>query len=204
MIELKNITKHFGDKELFTDYNLYIATNDKVLLTAPSGSGKTTLIRLIMGFELPESGSVAVNSEEMNKHSLKHIRRQIAYVSQDTDLSLGTVQEQLDMIFSYKVNRHIHDYNRQFMEQCSSFNLPDSILHEEVIKLSGGERQRVALIIALLLDRHFLILDEITSGLDETLKRQIADQIIKLDKTVIIVSHDSVWRNYHSLKVVAL
>lgn len=204
MIELKNITKHFGDKQLFTDYNLNIATNDKVLLTAPSGSGKTTLIRMIMGFEIPESGTVAVNSEEMNKHSLKHIRRQIAYVSQDTDLSLGTVQEQLDMIFSYKVNRHIDDYSRQFMEQCSSFNLPDSILHEEVIQLSGGERQRVALIIALLLDRHLLILDEITSGLDETLKMQIADQIMTLDKTVIIVSHDSVWRHYPSLKEVAL
>ncbi len=204
MIELIDITKHYGDKLLFNNYNLTIKTSEKVLLSAPSGSGKTTLVRMMMGFEVPDSGDIIINSLKMNQHTLKDIRRQIAYVSQDTDLNLGTVREQLDMIFSYKINRNIKDYLKGFKHHCHFFDLDPKIVDEQVLQLSGGERQRVALIIALLLNRPYIILDEITSGLDNTLKKKIADFIMTLKETIIIVSHDMIWQGYDGLVEVAL
>ncbi len=204
MIELKNITKTFGEKRLFSDFNLTIPTGDKVLLSAPSGAGKTTLIKMFMGFERPDNGTVSIGNEVMNKHSLRHIREQIAYVSQDTDLNSGSLVEQLDQIFSYKVNLSITDYKEKFLHYAPIFSLSTSILYEDISRISGGERQRVALIIALLLDRDYLILDEITSGLDSTLKQEIGDFVMNLKKTVIIVSHDDIWHQFDGLKEVAL
>jgi len=118
MIQLKAITKDFGDKKLFNNFQLHIATGEKTLLSAPSGSGKTTLIRMLMGFEVPDAGYIAIDEQQMDKHSLKSIRGKIAYVSQDTDLSFNTVQAQLDTVFSYKINRHIIDYVEGFKAYC--------------------------------------------------------------------------------------
>lgn len=204
MIQLTDITKEFGDKKLFNNFQLHITTGEKILISAPSGSGKTTLIRMLMGFEVPDAGLITIGEQTMDKHSLKTIRGQIAYVSQDTDLSYGTVEAQLNTVFSYKINRHIEAYIEKFKTYCPNFNLPTTILEEDVIKLSGGERQRVALIIALLLNRPYLILDEITSGLDHQLKKQIADYVVTLDKTIIIVSHDTIWLDYDGLRGVSL
>ena len=204
MIKMTEITKEFGEKKLFNKFNLHIASREKILLSAPSGSGKTTLIRMLMGFEVPDSGTIIINGQKMDRHSLKALRGLIAYVSQDTDLNYSTVEEQLNTVFNYKINRQIDGYIEGFKAYCPTFNLPPTILEEDVIKLSGGERQRVALIIALLLNRPYLILDEITSGLDAQLKRQIADHIVTLDKTVIIVSHDTIWLDYDGLREVSL
>lgn len=204
MIRLNSITKHYGDKKLFTAYNLTVDTKEKVLLSAPSGSGKTTLIRLMMGFEVPDSGTVQIGGLTMSPQNIRQIREQIAYVSQDTDLSLGTVREQLDAIFAFRVNRSIGDYLERFTGMCTDFHLTEAVLTEPVSKLSGGERQRVALLIALILDRPYLILDEITSGLDGHLKRHMADKILSMDKTVVIISHDELWHGYPQIREVTL
>lgn len=204
MIELKNIKKTFGEKRLFSDFNLIIPTGGKLLLSAPSGAGKTTLIKMLMGFERPDNGSISFDNEVMNKHSLRHIREQIAYVSQDTDLNAGTLIEQLDHIFSYKINRSITNYKEQFEHYAPLFSLSPRILNEGISRLSGGERQRVALVIAIILNRDYLILDEITSGLDKKLKQEIGDYVMNLNQTVIIVSHDDIWHQYDALKAVVL
>lgn len=204
MIELRRITKHFGDKKLFTDYSLAISDKEKVLLSAPSGSGKTTLIRLLMGFELPDKGDVVICNTKLDKHTLRAVRGSIAYVSQDTDLMDASVREQLETIFSYKVNRHITNWHEGFKSLCPTFRLIPSIIDEPISKLSGGERQRVALIIAILLDRPIMILDEITSGLDGVLKESIANDVLNLDKTVVIVSHDTIWKNRDGIREVTL
>jgi len=204
MIKLNNITKHYGDKKLFTDFQLTIDPKEKVLITAPSGSGKTTLIRLIMGFEIPECGSVTIDGQTLDKDTIPSIREKIAYVSQDTDLGLGTVRQQLNLIFNFKVNRHLTSYTQNFQAICPDFHLTGDIIDEDVSKLSGGERQRVALIIALLLGRPIMILDEITSGLDSHLKHHIADKLNQLDKTVVIISHDDIWQGYPAIREVSL
>ena len=204
MIKLHDISKSFGDKTLFENFNLHIAEGEKILLTAPSGSGKTTLIRMLMGFEKPDSGDIVIDGQTMSKTTLKEIRQKVAYVSQDSDLTSSNVAVQLDTVFSYKINRHIRNYRDRFIDLCPQYGLSEEILTKDVSQISGGERQRVALIIATILDRKFMILDEITSGLDSQLKTEIADRLTAMDKTILIISHDTVWKSYETIREVTL
>ncbi|PKM66946.1 MAG: ABC transporter ATP-binding protein [Firmicutes bacterium HGW-Firmicutes-2] len=202
MIEYIDISKSYGDKVLFKDFNLEIKSGEKVLLSASSGSGKTTLIRFLLGFDKPDNGNIIVDDMTLNHHNLKGIREKIAYVSQDTDLPSLTTEALLDKIFSYKINHHIKDYRDNFLELSKTFQLGDQVLSTQIQEFSGGERQRIGLIIALLLKRPYLLLDEITSGLDHDLKALIMNHIVNLDATVIIVSHDALWKSESSLREV--
>lgn len=204
MIQVDNICKSFGQKTLFDHLDIHIAPGETALLKAPSGSGKTTLIRMLMGFDKADSGTILIDGETMNRHTLKSIRRKIAYVSQDADLHLTSIKEMLETVFTYKANRHIEDYEQSFKSYCREFYLEEDIYHKEVKNLSGGERQRVALIIALLLDRPILILDEVTSGLDTDLKTLIKDKVAAMNKTVLVISHDEIWQSLESMKAVSL
>ncbi|MDF1616564.1 ABC transporter ATP-binding protein [Petrocella sp. FN5] len=202
MIHYMDINKRYGDKVLFKDFNLKIECKEKVLLSASSGSGKTTLIRFLLGFDKPDSGDIVIDGMTLNHHNLKAIREKIAYVSQDTDLPSLTTEALLDKIFSYKVNHHIKDYKDNFLSLSKTFQLDDQVLSTQIQEFSGGERQRIGLIIALLLNRPYLLLDEITSGLDHDLKALIMNHIMNLDATVIIVSHDALWKSESSLREV--
>ncbi|PKM54147.1 ABC transporter ATP-binding protein [Petrocella atlantisensis] len=202
MIEYIDISKSYGDKELFKNFNLEIKSGEKVLLSASSGSGKTTLIRFLLGFDKPDSGDIIVDDMTLNHHNLRSIREKIAYVSQDIDLPSLTTEALLDKIFSYKVNHHIKDYKDNFLELSKTFQLDGQVLSTQIQEFSGGERQRIGLIIALLLNRPYLLLDEITSGLDHDLKALIMNHIMNLDATVIIVSHDALWKSESSLREV--
>lgn len=188
MIILNNINKSYNEKTLFKSLSLTINTNEKILLKAPSGSGKTTLIKMLMGFEKPDSGQLTIQGQSLNKHTLKSVRESISYVSQDADLNLDTVKEVFDLIFAYKVNRYIDNYESLFQDYCQLFSLEEDIYLKEISSISGGERQRVALIIALILDRPILILDEITSGLDKDLKTTIKNHIMGLEKKQLLLS----------------
>jgi len=202
MIGYININKSYGDKVLFKDFNLEIKSGEKILLSASSGSGKTTLIRFLLGFDKPDSGDIVVDNMILNHHTLKNIREKIAYVSQDTDLPSLTTEALMEKIFSYKINHHIQGYKDDFLALCKTFQLGEHVLSTQIQEFSGGERQRIGLIIALLLKRPYLLLDEITSGLDHNLKALIMKYIVNLETTVIIVSHDALWKSESSLREV--
>jgi len=204
MLQLKNIGKTFGQTTLFDHFSLQIQKNEKILLVAPSGRGKTTLLRFLLGFEVPDYGEIYFNNQLLDKITIKSIRASLAYVSQDADLAQTDLQTLLDTIFHYKINRHITDYLSKFKELTLFFHLDSAILTKQTQALSGGERQRVALIIAFLLNRPFLILDEITSGLDYELKCLIRDYVLEQDKTILIVSHDTIWKNTPLIREVYL
>jgi len=202
MIQYIDIHKSYGDKVLFKNFNLEIKSGEKVLLSASSGSGKTTLVRFLLGFDKPDSGDIIVDDKTLNHYNLKAIREKIAYVSQDTDLPSLTTEALLEKIFSYKINHHINNYRDDFLKLSKTFQLDSQVLSTQIQEFSGGERQRIGLIIALLLNRPYLLLDEITSGLDHDLKALIMNHIMNLDATVIIVSHDALWKSESSLREV--
>lgn len=204
MIAFDKVSKRFGSKELYKDFSMEVAENEKVLLMAPSGSGKSTLAKMLMGFEKPDSGSVFVRGLPVDKHNLKEIRKSISYVSQDSDLPNEKLSVLIDSIFSYKANQHLvldKDYLLQCMERVK---LEQRLLDEPISALSGGERQRFALVLALLLERPIMVLDEVTSGLDEDLRQIIIPCVLEMDKTVLVISHDHLWRHHEGIREVAL
>lgn len=195
LIEYKNIDLKFNEQTLFSKFNLSIEENEKVLFLAPSGKGKTTLVKMLTGFIVPDAGDIFVKGLRLSGKTINTFRKNISYVSQDADIPRGIVNLVFDEVFSYHVNRHLNYHKDILVKWLNEFSLTSDTLEKTVDSLSGGERQRLALIMGILLDREIWILDEITTGLDMELKQKIVDLLLTYEKTILIVSHDDVYRN---------
>lgn len=193
MIHWKNINLSFKEKKIFNNYNLTINTGEKVLLNAKSGMGKTTLLKTLLGLTPLDSGNVFVDRTPLNPVTVNQIRAKIFYLNQDITLADCTVNEIILDIFSYKSNRNLKLSKTDLLNYLDKFDLERSILDKMSKDLSGGERQRVGLIIGLLLDRPIWLLDEPTSALDKNMKKKVKNTILGLNKTIMIISHDSCW-----------
>ena len=146
-----------------------------------------------------ESGSVYINNIKLNHNNIAIIRNQIGYISQEISFKNLTINELIDEIHSYKLNRHIDFSYQNIVNALNKFNLEKSILFNSFNTLSGGEKQRIALAIMTLLDKKLWILDEITSAIDSQNSKLILDFIVKSDITAVIVTHDHLWKKVPSL-----
>ncbi|KNZ41800.1 ABC transporter ATP-binding protein [Acetobacterium bakii] len=195
LIEYRNINLKFEERILFSNFNLEINKNEKVLFSAASGQGKTTLVKMLLGFIVPDSGLIMVNGIKLSGETINTIRKDITYVSQDADLPKGIVAEVFDEVFGYRANRHLNYEKGMLLKWLNEFSLMPDILEQQVDCISGGERQRLALIMGILLDRDIWVLDEITTGLDAELKKKIVEVLLTYERTMLIVSHDEIYKN---------
>lgn len=171
-IKLTNISKTFGDKQIFDKLNLLIKEKSTVALMGASGCGKTTLLRIIAGLEKADGGTVFSDNK-------------ISYLFQEDRLC-----EDFSVISNIKFV--IKDFNREkTVEILKNLGISDTA-DKKVKELSGGMKRRVAIARALAVQYDVLILDEPFKGLDEELKKGIIEFIkdYNKDKTVIMVTHD--------------
>lgn len=201
MIRFENINLEFDDKVLFDKFNMTISKGEKVLLRAPSGKGKSTLFKLLLGFKKQDNGEIIFDNHRLGKDTIHYFRENIAYVSQDIDLSNKNVWDLITEIFSYKLNKSKAISKEKVMDLFKYFTLPSKLLCKEINQLSGGQRQRLGLIICILLDREVWLLDEVTSGLDSALKELVVQYVLKQDKTILIISHDNVWLEKNNVRI---
>lgn len=192
-IKAKSITKKFTEKFILREFSFEINPGDKVNIAGPSGIGKTTLFKLLLGFELPDSGCIEVNSKALEGSQIWAVRQQVAYVSQDLNIGLGTVNQLFAETLSYKNNEHLkQDAQTHIAELLKLFELPQPTLAKNLSELSGGEKQRIAIVNALLLQRKVFFLDEISSALDASLKEKVLSFFLGNPAfTVLYISHDS-------------
>ncbi len=198
MIEFKSVYLKQIDKEIFSDLDFSVQKNEKVLIQGRSGIGKTTLFKILLGFETIDRGEVKFNNFDISRENIKTIRKQIFYLSQDIDLKADKVGDLLYEILEYNFIESKN--NTKLRELLDFLELEDKVLNQTVKELSGGERQRIGLLICFLLDRPVWLLDEPTSALDDNMKQKIAEHIVGLEKTIIIISHDDLWKNYKNIK----
>ncbi len=174
---------------VFTDLNWHVRKGEKRHIAGKSGLGKTTLLKVILGFEPIDRGTVFINGDPLDPAHIQTIRQQIFYLSQDVDLPGQRVSHLI---------RQMSDHN-QLSDQhtleglLTRFELSSSTREKNIRDLSGGERQRLGLVTGFLLDRPIWLLDEPTSALDQAMKETVVSEIIRLKKTLVIVSHDPVW-----------
>jgi len=184
-------------RTILQDFYLKVAKGEKVVLAGPSGCGKSTLLKCLLGFVVPHKGSIQINGQELDRHSVWEIRHQIAYVTQEPEFSHGTVEEALQLPFTYKANATLRDNLDRIPELFTCCNLPTALLAKDIKTLSGGEKQRIALISAILLDRPIILLDEVTSALDQENKAAVAHFFQEAhDKTVLSIAHDTNWHDF--------
>src|SRR3990167_7918552 len=174
--------------------NFTVKAGQTVAIVGKSGSGKSTLMNLLPRFYEIESGDILIDGVNINVYQLADLRKQFAFVSQDTTLFDDTVANniaygQLPVDKEKIIRAAIAAHATEFISQ-----LPDgfdSKIGEDGVLLSGGQRQRIAIARALLKDAPILVLDEATASLDVHSERQIQlalDDLMK-DRTVLVIAH---------------
>lgn len=173
-----------------------VKTGQTIAFVGPSGSGKSTLVKLLVGLYRPLSGDILFNEIKADKIRYNQLRRQIGFVTQDTQLFAGTIQANLQFVKSDATEAEMLDA----MEKAAATHLlaksPQglkTILGENGMKLSGGEKQRLSIARALLRKPRLLIFDEATSALDSITEQSITETIkdISSDKQqiTILIAH---------------
>ncbi len=178
VVEVDHLTKGFGDRLLINDLNFSIPRGSIVGIIGGNGAGKTTFLRMLVGKEQPDSGSITLGETV-----------QMAYVDQSRDALDGnnTVWQEISggldnlMIGNYEVN------SRSYV---SRFNFRGTDQQKLVKDLSGGERNRVHLAKLLKQGANVLLLDEPTNDLDVETLRALEEALLAFPGTVIVVSHD--------------
>ena len=192
MLELRNIHKRFGDKQILSDFNLTIHEGKILAIVGPSGGGKTTLLRMLAGLEKIDSGEVFYNGESLALDELTK-RQLLGFVFQDFQLFPHlSVLENLT-ISPVKMNgmpqEEANGKARALLERLGLAGFEDAFPYS----LSGGQKQRVALARAMMIDPGIIGYDEPTSALDPALRLEVEKLILQnkeLGMTQIVVTHD--------------
>ncbi|MEQ9859755.1 ferric ABC transporter ATP-binding protein [Pectobacterium cacticida] len=190
-VELKHVTKRFGNNTVIEDLNLAIPQGKMVTLLGPSGCGKTTVLRAVAGLEKPTGGQIFIDGEDVTERSIQ--QRDICMVFQSyalfPHLSLGeNIGYGLKMLGRPKTEIH-----QRVKEALALVDL-EGFEDRYVDQISGGQQQRVALARALILKPKVLVFDEPLSNLDANLRRSMREKIRELqqqfDITSLYVTHD--------------
>ena len=192
MLELKNISKKFKDRQILSDFNLTVEENKILAIVGPSGGGKTTLLRMLAGLEKIDSGEIIYNGENLPIDELEK-RNLLGFVFQDFQLFPHlTVLENLVLSPIKTMNMAKNDAEKKAIELLEKLGLEKQI-NNYPTSLSGGQKQRVALARAMMIDPKIIGYDEPTSALDPELRLEVEKLILKnreLGITQIVVTHD--------------
>ena len=192
MLELKNISKKFKDRQILSDFNLTVEENKILAIVGPSGGGKTTLLRMLAGLEKIDSGEIIYNGENLPIDELEK-RNLLGFVFQDFQLFPHlTVLENLVLSPIKTMNMAKNDAENKAIKLLEKLGLEKQI-NNYPISLSGGQKQRVALARAMMIEPKIIGYDEPTSALDPELRLEVEKLILKnreLGITQIVVTHD--------------
>lgn len=185
VINLQNVSKRFGGTQAMNNVSLEIPPGIVFALLGENGAGKTTTIRILTGFQKPDSGTATVLGHDCGKASLE-IRRAIGYVSDAPALYDWMTADEIGWFTSAFYDE---SFPNRYLELLAAFDVPSGT---KIKSMSKGQRAKVALALATAHDPQLLILDEPTSGLDPMVRRQFLESMVDraaLGRTVLLSSH---------------
>ncbi|MCX8154937.1 MAG: ABC transporter ATP-binding protein [Verrucomicrobiae bacterium] len=190
-IQLRNLTKRFGNVEAVSRVNLEVQDGELLALLGPSGCGKTTVLRMIAGLEEPTEGDIFIHGERVNHVPVQ--RRNIGFVFQNYAL-FKTMNVFDNIAFGLKIKKwKPADQARRVQELLKLFDL-EGLSQRYPHQLSGGQRQRVAIARALAIQPRVLLLDEPFGAVDAKIRQELREWLVhlhdELNLTTIFVTHD--------------
>ncbi|MGF2412316.1 ABC transporter ATP-binding protein [Ferruginibacter sp.] len=178
------------------DISFDVKVGETIAFVGPSGSGKSTLMKLLVGLYRPEKGKILYNNLDETEIHFDDLRKQIGFVTQDTNLFSGTIRENLMFVNPAATEEQLNDVLKK--ASCTGLIARaekglDTMIGEGGLKLSGGEKQRISIARALLRKPHLLIFDEATSALDSITEEEITDTIRELssqkEQITVLIAH---------------
>ena len=179
-IEIKDVCKSYDGQQVLDNFNLNIEEEHSYIITGPSGCGKTTLLRLILGLEKPDSGSVKLLGDY-----------KYPFINSGMVFQEDRLCDNLDAVTNVTmVSKKV--FRETVMEELGKL-LPRELIFKPVRELSGGERRRVAIVRACAVPSDILIMDEPFTGLDDQTRRTVIDYIRDKQGSgpLVITTHDT-------------
>lgn len=198
ILEIKLKRLFYDERVLCRDIDLLVEKGERILIVGATGTGKSSLMGTLNLMNQSYEGSILLEGKDIRSFRPEELRSRICMVMQEPWLEEGTIRENLDYPLEFSVFKHKDRAGREqrINELMDSFRFPPRYLEQGTAQLSGGEKQRVALIRALQLSPELLLLDEISSALDQETSGIISDCIFKsFPGTVIAISHDPLWQS---------
>lgn len=197
-LEFINVSfKHQSAQQpALTDISFKVKKGETIAFVGPSGSGKTTLVKLLVGLYIPQKGEIFYNKINRELIDFDELRKQIGFVTQDTQLFAGTIRENLRFVNPTATDEEILDVLKK--ASCNTLLARadkglDTLIGEGGVKVSGGEKQRLSIARALLRNPYLLIFDEATSSLDSLTEEEITNTIKHVssqkEQITILIAH---------------
>ena len=178
-------------KEVLKGLNLQVKEGEKVVLLGTSGSGKSSILKILMGMERAQSGTIRIGGQDTVDLGEDRIFKEISYIQQEVFIFDGTIRENVSLFQNYR-----GEELQSVIERAGLWNLVkekglDYLCGENGAALSGGERQRISIARSLLRKTPILLADEITASLDKENSYLVLDTLLNIENTTeILVLHD--------------
>ncbi|HEJ6668986.1 TPA: iron ABC transporter ATP-binding protein FetA [Klebsiella oxytoca] len=192
ILRLENVGFQADDVTILNEISFQLRAGEFKLITGPSGCGKSTLLKIIASLLSPTSGKILFAGKDINTLTPETYSQQVSYCAQTPALFGDSVYDNL--IFPWQI-RNKQPEPKALVSDLLRFGLAENTLEKSINELSGGEKQRVSLIRNLQFLPQVLLLDEITSALDESNKTNVNEIIHRYTSekniAVLWVTHDS-------------
>ena len=195
MIDVKHLSKSFGDHLVLNDISEHIYPGDKVVIIGPSGSGKSTFLRCLNQMEIPTAGSIVFNGTEITnpKVNIDQVRRQMGMVFQHFNLFPNmTIRKNITLApvrTGLMSQQEADDTASQLLQRVGLTDKADAY----PAQLSGGQKQRIAIVRALAMNPKVMLFDEPTSALDPEMVGEVLEVMRELaadGMTMVVVTHE--------------
>jgi osmoprotectant transport system ATP-binding protein len=194
MIELKSVSKKFGNTQAVNQVSFKVAEKETLVLLGTSGCGKTTTLKMINRLIEPDAGQIIINGEDIINQDPDVLRKGIGYVMQNIGLFPHYNIEENIAVVPKLLKWEKEKIKTRTQELIEKLHLPENALSMFPHELSGGQQQRVGLARALVTDPSVLLMDEPFGALDNVTRSSIQKEFKGLEelkrKTIVMVTHD--------------
>lgn len=209
MIEVKNVVKQYGSKNVVDNVSVKIEKGKITSFIGPNGAGKSTLLSIVSRIIDKNEGDIFVEGKEISQWDSKELAKKISILKQVNHISIKlTIRELVSFGRFPYCGGKLTNKDWEYVDQAISYMKLEDIQHKYLDQLSGGQRQRAYIAMVIAQDTEYILLDEPLNNLDmkhsvEIMKilRQLVDD---LGKTVVIVIHDINFASCYSDYIVAL